>query len=280
MLTYNPYSDKIEEYQIGDNKTLKIGIIGDSQLIDESTYSEFYRKFQYNFKKSLEILKEQKINVLIIDGDIVNVGYALGYDNYLKQFNSVYGNEKKENVPILNLVMGNHDYWLDGGQPATFPTEIEEKQKLFEEKTKEKPFSHKVINGYHFINWSCENGTLEEPITNNEWFEKEIEKALENNKTKPIFVTTHFPPKNTVYGSQEWGDERLNKYFKKYPQIINISGHSHYSLIDERSIYQKDYTAIQTQSLSYIELESGKVNGTIPKDEFNNEMISAKNSMG
>ena len=46
------------------------------------------------FKKSLEILKEQKINVLIIDGDIVNVGYQLGYDNYLKQFNSVYGNEK------------------------------------------------------------------------------------------------------------------------------------------------------------------------------------------
>ena len=280
MSTYNPYSDKIEEYQIGDNKTLKIGIIGDSQLIDESTYSEFYRKFQENFKKSLEILKEQKINVLIIDGDIVNVGYELGYDNYLKQFNSVYGNEKKENVPILNLVMGNHDYWLKGGRPATVPTEIEEKQKLFEEKTKEKPFSHKVINGYHFINWSCENGTLEEPITNNEWFEKEIEKALENNKTKPIFVTTHFPPKNTVYGSQEWGDERLNKYFKKYPQIINISGHSHYSLIDERSIYQKDYTAIQTQSLSYIELESGKVNGTIPRDEYNNEMISTNNSMG
>ena len=73
MSTYNPYSDKIEEYQIGDNKTLKIGIIGDSQLIDESTNSEFYRKFQENFKKSLEILKEQKINVLIIDGDIIKL---------------------------------------------------------------------------------------------------------------------------------------------------------------------------------------------------------------
>ena len=28
MSSYNPYPDKIEEYQIGDNNTLKIGIIG------------------------------------------------------------------------------------------------------------------------------------------------------------------------------------------------------------------------------------------------------------
>ena len=66
--------------------------------------------------------------------------------------------------------MGNHDYWSEE-HPIIDPTKIEEKQKLFEEKTKEKPFSHKVINGYLFINWSCENGTLEKPITNNEWFE-------------------------------------------------------------------------------------------------------------
>ena len=78
----------------------------------------------------------------------------------------------------------------------------------------------------------------------------------------------------------EWGEETLNEYFEKYPQIINFSGHSHFSLIDERSIYQKDYTAIQTQSISYIELEGGKENGSIPNDEYGNQMISAKNCMG
>ena len=50
--------------------------------------------------------------------------------------------------------MGNHDYWY------VAQNNKEEKQKLFEQKTKEKPFSHKKINGYHFINWSCENGSL------------------------------------------------------------------------------------------------------------------------
>ena len=277
MNDYNPY-DEIKEYTVGDSKTLKIGVIGDTQLISLSQNDEFYLQFTKNLKKTLEILKENKINVLIIDGDITNVGYPEAYDNFLTQFNSVYGDVEKENIPILNLIMGNHDYWTFNGLDYSYKNN-KEKQKLFEEKTKEKPFTHKIINGYHFINWSCDNASLDNPIVYFSWFEKQI-KIANNSDKKPIFVTTHFPPEYTVYGSEEWGEENLNKYFKKYPQIINFSGHSHFSLIDERSIYQKDYTAIQTQSISYIELEKGKVNGSIPKDEYDNLMISAKNCMG
>ena len=277
MSAYNPY-DEIKEYKVGDLKTLKIGVIGDTQLISLSTNNKDYIQYTKNFKKALEILKENGVDVLIIDGDITNCGYPEAYDNFLTQFNSVYGDIKNENVPILNLIMGNHDYWNLNGEKNS-PKNNEERQKLFEEKTKEKPYSHKIINGYHFINWSCDNGTLENPYTDFSWFEKQIELA-KSNDNKPIFVTTHFPPKNTVYGSIEWGADNLNEYFKKYPQIINFSGHSHFSLIDERSIYQKDYTAIQTQSISYIELEGGKINGSIPMDENGNTMISAKNCMG
>ena len=279
MKDYNPY-DEIQKYIIGDSKTLKIGIIGDTQLISLSYPNELYLQYSKNFKKSIKILKENKINVLIIDGDITNVGYAEGYDNFLTQFNSVYGDERKENIPILNLIMGNHDYWAPN-DPSDYSNENnKERQKLFEEKTKEKPYTHKIINGYHFINWSCDNASLDNPFNDYSWFEKQIEIALKDNDKRPIFVTTHFPPKDTVYGSEGWGEKNLNKYFEKYPQIINFSGHSHFSLIDERSIYQKDYTAIQTQSLSYIELEKGKFNGSVPKDEYDDETISAKNCMG
>lgn len=52
--------------------------------------------------------------------------------------------------------------------------------------------------------------------------------------------------------------------FAKYPQVVNISGHLHYSILDERSMWQGDFTAFSTQSVSYTELEKGKVNGTIP----------------
>ena len=280
MTSYNPY-DEITKYEIGDNKTLKIGIIGDTQLIPLSLNHPF-QYFSLTLKKSLEILKEKKINVLIIDGDIADYSNPECYDNFLTQFNSVFGNEKKENIPILNIIMGNHDYWLSYSIEHGLEFvkgDIKEMQKLFIDKIKQKPFSHKIINGYHFINWSCEDGSLDNPNKNHDWFEKEMKIAIEDDDKKPIFVTTHFPPQNTVYGC-EWGDISINELFEKYPQIINFSGHSHFSLIDERSIFQKKYTAVQTQSLSYIELEKGKVNGSIVKDEFDDLMISAKNCMG
>ena len=74
---------------------------------------------------------------------------------------------------------------------------------------KEKPFTHKVINGYHFINWGSENGSMDEPNQNIEWVENQIKMSLKDDKTKPIFITTHFAPKSTVYGSNEYGTQTI-----------------------------------------------------------------------
>ena len=101
MSSYNPY-DEIKEYKVGDSKTLKIGVIGDTQLISLSYDNKEYLQFSKNFKKILEILKENKIDVLIIDGDITNCSYQEAYDNFLTQFNSVYGDLKNENAPPTN----------------------------------------------------------------------------------------------------------------------------------------------------------------------------------
>ena len=73
--------------------------------------------------------------------------------------------------------------------------------------------------------------------------------------------------KDTVYGSQEWGTKdsaKINEVLKEYPQVITFSGHSHYPLDDPRSIHQKDFTSVGTSSVSYMEVEGGKVQGTIP----------------
>ena len=44
MNDYNPY-DEVKEYTVGDSKTLKIGVIGDTQLISLSEKNEFYKQF-------------------------------------------------------------------------------------------------------------------------------------------------------------------------------------------------------------------------------------------
>ena len=280
---FNPYEEKIIYHSVGDQKTLKVGIISDSQIIPSTKKEdEFLKIFSEHLKKSLEILKQKKIEVLIFAGDLTDSGTEYAYNEILSIYDTVY--KKDEEKPIFNYIMGNHDYWLSYMENGKFSPkcgDIKELQLLFFNKMKEKPFSHKVINGYHFINWGCEDGS-DNPNQNINWVENQIKIALEDdkNKNKPIFVTTHFAAEDTVYGSNAWGTKTIKTVLKKYPNIIHFSGHSHFSLIDERSIWQKEFTSIQTQSVSYVELDKGFENGPYPCDEYGDIQIAGKNYMG
>lgn len=278
---FDPYEDKIISHTIGDGKTLKVGIISDSQIIPSDKKSDEWLKiFSHHLKNTLEILKKNKIQALIFAGDLTDSGTEYAYNEINEIINSVY---KEEEKPIYNFIMGNHDYWLsymENGKFSVKNGDKKEMQILFYNKLKEKPFSHKVINGYHFINWGSENGSMDDPNQNINWAETQIKLALEDSKTKPIIVTTHFSAENTVYGSQGYSAKTLRNLFNKYQNIIHFSGHSHYSLIDERSIWQNEFTSIQTQSISYIELEKGFKTGDIPRDEYGSMYIAAKNYMG
>ena len=52
----------------------------------------------------------------------------------------------------------------------------------------------------------------------------------------------------------------MYNFLKDYHEVICISGHSHYSLRNARSIWQKDFTAINTQSISYVDLDNHFIN--------------------
>ncbi|PLT33437.1 fibronectin type III domain-containing protein [Bacillus sp. V5-8f] len=70
-----------------------------------------------------------------------------------------------------------------------------------------------------------------------------------------------------MYGS-EWGFEEnrdlLYNTFKKYPQIISFSGHTHYPLDEPRAIHQKDFTSVETASLKDMWVEAGYIQGEMP----------------
>lgn len=104
-----------------------------------------------------------------------------------------------------------------------------------------------------------------------------LETSTAKNVNAPIIVMGHHGIPNTAYVTSEWNGtygEILN-LFKKYPQVIHISGHSHATLEDARSIWQDDgYTAIQDGTIgAYFENEKGKIdpdtgkNATCPPDD-------------
>ena len=149
--------------------------------------------------------------------------------------------------------MGNHDY---------MDTQFEnnENQQKFFYFMKSYPYSHYIINNLNFIFWSNDNSIYDEMgVQDNLWIKSTLEKAREkkNKKGDPIFVITHMHPKNTVYGSDGvWGSTVIYETLMNYPEVICISGHSHYSLRNIKSIWQGYFTAINTQSLSYVDLDN------------------------
>lgn len=238
-----------------ESANFKVAIISDSQLPPTQAQLDEDDTFLINLKNALTVIKNNDVDMILYAGDIGDLGTRFAFQTYMDAIDEVFGEDK----PIIQTIMGNHDYW----HKSVF-TAINHR-KAFQQIMGQSPWTHYVVNGYHFIGVSPDCGSMTAGyVIASQWLDEELQKAEAGSNGKPIFVMTHNQPKNTSYGSEDWGDKTLNAVLEKHPNVINFSGHVHYSLLDERSVWQGEYTVINTQSLSYTELEKGKENGTIP----------------
>lgn len=245
---------EIEAFET-ENSTFKVAVISDTQLPPTEEDLKNDDTYLQNLKKALTVIKNNGVDMILFPGDIGDLGTRFAFQTYVDAIDEVFGDDK----PIIQTIMGNHDYWNKNAFAAINHI------KAFEDITGQSPWTHYVVNGYHFIGASPNYGSMTSAYgITARWLDKELKKASADSEGKPIIVMTHNQPKNTSYGSEDWGDKTLNDVLSKYPNVINFSGHVHYSLLDERSIWQGEYTVINTQSLSYTELEQGKENGTVP----------------
>lgn len=247
--TLNPNTE-VERFNFSTD-VLKVGIVSDSQLPKDGTINDTFAK---NLEKSLEALKKRGANMILFAGDIGDLNHPTAYNVFNQITSKVFKNNKDI---IIQTIMGNHDYWENGTAANC--------RKVYKQAFGKSPWTHYVVNGYHFIGASPVSGIMDNGYGGLEkWLRKHIELAIAENPNNPVFVMTHNSARNTVYGSEDWGDKQLYDILKDYEQVVNMSGHLHYSLLDERSIHQKDFTSFATQSVSYTEMEIGKINGTIP----------------
>lgn len=256
-----PAYGEVETVTVGNSKTLTVGVISDTQLPNKEP-EDGNNKYKEHTEKALQLFKNQGVDVIVFAGDFSDLASRYSYGTYNEVFNEVFGDDKPETV----YIMGNHDNWYPTDYASVAP-----KERLYKKCMGESPWVHKVINGFHFIGVSPDltqntSGYSQKTL---DWMDEQIALAQKDTpEGYPIFVITHHSPQNTVYGSDDWYDPGLDKVLSKYENVVSISGHSHYSLMDERSIYQYNYTAIQTQSLAYIEQEKGKF------DAFKGELSS------
>lgn len=201
------------------------------------------------------IAKTPRIDAIFICGDLTDWGKPEQY----VQFQSVMNDRSivPEDLPVY-VMMGNHDNYADNA--------------LQNYLVLNQPYHQLIdIKGYPFITTSMDGGGWDDYAPEEvEALDRNLKLATEKYPGKPIFVFTHVPPMNTVYGTCEgeggWGSNILTPVLSKYPHAIVFGGHSHFPLRDPRSIHQGIFTTINDGSTTYSEIEPGVVNEGIHPD--------------
>ncbi len=216
-----------------------VATVGDTQ----TTRVEKMIKLGYEIAENDEEYK--KLDAVLMAGDITDDGTKLGFASFKAAQDAVL----KEGTKSLSVIAKSHDSRSMGNAAAG---------KYFTEVTGQPTDFHEVINGFHFIGISV-SATEGDHYSEyqREWLVEQLNAAVKDDPFKPIFVMHHEHVANTVYGSSDfdgWGVNYFADIFKRYPQIVHFSGHSHYPINDPRSIWQGEYTALGTGGLYYVEL--------------------------
>jgi len=108
------------------------------------------------------------------------------------------------------------------------------------------------VKGYQFVgaHWTQHEKAWDGIPEVEPWFK---ENAAKINRARPFFFIQHCHPQNTVYAEDAWGSDKgyATRALSAFPNAIALSGHSHASLTDERSVWQGAFTSIGTSSLRY-----------------------------
>ena len=215
------------------------------------------------FRRALEWLRSQGVHAVALCGDIADIGLVEELEAAARVWNEVFGSSGVERL----FVYGNHDWegwrydrrakelWGDEFMDHTIRKDLGATwRKAFGEDFS--PTWRKEVKGYTFVgaHWIADHtrGTDERGVPQaSEWFKANGQTI---DRSKPFFYIQHPPLKNTSIGPWHWGrdnGEMTALFGSSFHNAIALTGHSHASLTDERSIWQGAFTSINAGSLSY-----------------------------
>ena len=197
-----------------------------------------------------------KVDAVVFSGDLTDEGSMTAYAAFGA---TVKGVLRDETQMLALAAVDSHD--------GNFYAKADSLG-MFTQVTGQQPDYHTVINGYHFIVVSaCADENAHYLPEQVEWLDAELAAAVADTPDKPVFVFQHEHITDTVFGSythEGWGVTYFTDVLNKYPQVVDISGHSHYPSNDPRSIWQGTFTAIGDCGLSYAEFSVDGVNSIHP----------------
>lgn len=237
------------------SKKSSFEVISDTQIGIAKDLDKDPKSLQYSehFNLALKDIKalDPESDGIFIVGDNTNNGKPEEYDEMLRIIS-----ENRDGLPNLYYAIGNHDFYTYGGN---WQASID----LFKEKTgMENHYYEKIIKDMRFIVLGSDTPTHNASLSDQQfqWLEERLRE--ETSFRQPVFVFLHQSLYNTVSGSlpgQGWHgidqDKRLRDVFRRYPQTVFFTGHSHWELDSQSPMYPGNgvmATCFNTASCGYL----------------------------
>ena len=250
-----------------------------------------YGRGVYAFEQLQELAlqyNDKGLDAVLFAGDLVNDSRVAQVQEFGQIYEKVFDPAE---VPLI-FCQGNHDVKHNPNSNRE-ELHLEDYYIIFGQKFRsyDKETSridlgcvHQIVGDYHFLSivpmdsgWEHnEDGSANYDPAAVAWLDETLAAVTKENPDQYVFLTTHPLIYDTAYGSDviygtmSWFTKELTAVLKKYPQVVTFGGHLHFSINDERSIMQTDFTSLQCGAVSYMATDPGNYrhmrNGTVMKD--------------
>ncbi|MBQ3747495.1 MAG: metallophosphoesterase [Kiritimatiellae bacterium] len=248
---------------------LVLGIVSDIHLSMRRRNGVVSFHGEGMLRRAFEWFRSRGVHAVALCGDMADIGLVEELEAVARIWNEAFGSSTVERL----FVYGNHDWegmnydnrakelFGDGFIDHTIRKDLGAAwRKAFCEDFS--PVWRKEVMGYTFIgaHWIADRtrGADERGVPQAEGWFKANGPTLD--PSKPFFYIQHPPLKNTCVGPWHWGRDNgvMTELFgRSFHNAIALTGHSHVSLTDERSIWQGPFASVNAGSLSYTGIAYG-----------------------
>lgn len=262
---------------------LRLGVISDIHIdrLAKPGEKEFPGRFEITFQKALEWFRDMKADAVVLTGDMADWGYGEGLLDTMTTWERVFPNDRAPDGRKVErlFIYGNHEcytslvpyakrFYPDEGEWAKHSIRADMAgwwKKAFHEDYRR--FYEKEVKGYRFLgcHWDCWTAPGD-PHSQIEAYMKEKGKTID--PSRPFFYLQHPALKDTCNGPWAWDHDYgvATRVLSAFPKAVAISGDTHYSLTDERSVWQGAFTSVCAGSLCY----TGHAHDSCPPNGYEN----------
>ena len=233
-----PARQKLQAASHGEVPELRVGLLSDTHVTPDPASCDRVRK-------AFKIFRRESVDAVAHLGDLADLHWPEAYRNYRAAIDAVWPEGAAK--PRFLYAWGNHDS-IDCERRNQKDRQMD-RAVAFATMKRALGIGHdlawqETVKGYTFL---CVP-EIPQDVWDSKTCRDRIEAACAATPDRPVFFLHHPPARDTVDFTA--GESlRFKKQLSNHPNVVALNGHRHTSVMNERSIWQGGYTAVETGCL-------------------------------